>query len=414
MRTRSGKAHGEVLQYVVRGVGVERIAAHLAAVDVLAGVVHERHRKVALRLVGTSRHAHRVRLAHRIGEKEVEPVGVAELGLLQVGVACGLGVLQAEGARRRIVAQLLEHVAIDTRVRGIGQVLELEPALVGHLLIDAHHLLRVHDVIVAIRGLQAGGELARIVERGTSLLALLGGDDNHTSHGARTINRGSGTVLEHGERLDVVRVQTSHSRRNQRLGIARRKFVGGHIHVVLINHTVDDPQRLRVAVNRCGTTDTDLGSCTERTAHVCHLHTGHAAFERTTHVVGAGLHHGIGLQVGRCTGKHSLIDLAHTGDDHLFDDLFVRLERNREVRLPLEGNLLCPHTDVRNLQRLGVVRNTKAELAIDVGRGTRLRALDDNRSTDNGLVVLGCNDSTCHLSLRHHHREAHNQSHNEG
>ena len=355
-----------------------------------------------------------MRLANRIGEKKVKPVGVAELGLLQVGVACGLGVLQAEGARRGVVAQLLEHVAIDTRVGCIGEVLELEPALVGHFLIDSHHLLRVHDVVVAIGRLQTGGELARIVERSTALLALLGGDDNHTGHSACTIDRGSRTVLEHGERLDIVGVQTSHSRRNQRLGIARRKLVGGHIHVILINHTIDYPKGLRITINGCGATDTNFGSCTECTTHIGNLHTCHTSFERTAHVVGTGLHHSIGFQVGRSTRKHTLVDLAHTGDDHLFDDLLIRFEHNGKIRLALQGDFLCPHADVRNHQRLGIVRYTKAELAVDVGGCARLRALDDNRGTDNGLSVLGRDDTTCHLLLRHHHRKTHNQSHNEG
>ena len=134
------------------------------------------------------------------GEQHIKPVGVAELSLLQVCVAGSLGILKAESTCRGVVAaELLEHIAIDTRIRGIGQVLELKPSLVGHFLIHTHHLLRVHDVVVAIRRLQTGGELTRIVQGGTTLLALLGGDDNHTGHSTRTINRGGRTVLKHSE-----------------------------------------------------------------------------------------------------------------------------------------------------------------------------------------------------------------------
>ena len=335
--------------------------------------------------------------------------------MLQVSVAGSFGILKAKSTCRGVVAtKLLEHVTIDTRIRGIGKVLELEPTLVGHFLIHAHHLLRVHDVVVAIRRLQTCSELTRIVQGSTALLAFFGSDDNHTGHSTRTINRSSRTVLKYGERLDIVGVQTSNGRRNQRLGVARRKFVGSHIHVILINHTVDNPKGLRITINGCGATDTNFGSSTERTTHIGHLHTCHTSFERTAHVVGTGLHHSIGFQVGRSTRKHTLVDLAHTGDDHLFDDLLIRFEHNGKIRLALQGDFLCPHADVRNHQRLGVVRDTEAELAVDVGSCARLRALDDNRGTDNGLSVLGRDDTTCHLLLRHHHRNTHNQSHNEG
>ena len=59
-----------------------------------------------------------------IGEKQIEPVGIAELGRLQVAVAGCLSILQAILSCYRVVlTQLLEHVAIDTRVLSVGKVL---------------------------------------------------------------------------------------------------------------------------------------------------------------------------------------------------------------------------------------------------------------------------------------------------
>ena len=134
---------------------------------------------------------------HLVGKQKIEPVGVAELSSPKVSIASSFCVLQAVCARHRVVStQLLEHIAINTRILGIYHIVELQPTFVVHFLVNAHHLLRVHDVIVVVAWLEACRELACIVHAGMTFRTSLGRNDNHTTHGASTINGCCRTVLE--------------------------------------------------------------------------------------------------------------------------------------------------------------------------------------------------------------------------
>ena len=114
----------------------------------------------------------------------------------------------------------MKHIAIDTGILGIDHVVQLQPALVVHLLIDTHHFLRIHDVVVIVAGFEARCEFTRVVHTGVTLGASLGGYDNHTAHSASTIDGGGGTVLQDGKRLNVVGVQAGNGTGNQRLRVA--------------------------------------------------------------------------------------------------------------------------------------------------------------------------------------------------
>ena len=214
------------------------------------------------------------------GEQEVEPVRVAELGSLEVGIAGCLGVLQSEASLDGVVGtELLEHVAIDAGVLGVDHVVELKPAFVVHFLIDAHHLLRVHDVVVVVAGFEAGCELARVVHAGVSLRASLGGDDDHAAHGPGTVDGGGRAVLQDGERLDIVGVQACHGRGYQGLGVAGSQVVGTDIDIILVDDAIHYPQGLGVTVDGGCAAHTDFGRGTESARHIRHLHTGHAPFQ---------------------------------------------------------------------------------------------------------------------------------------
>ena len=192
-------------------------------------------------------------------EQEVEPVGVAVLGLAQVGRDVLGRIAQGEGAGGGVVLrEHLVHLAIDARLRGVGQLGIVEVAFLLQFLIDRHLVLRVHDVEVAVVGLEAHGVLARVVDTVLPGRTFLRRDHNHTGHRARSIYRCSATVLENLETLDVVGVETGNGRGDERVGIARAEIVGADFHDVLHDHTIDHPQGLRRAIDRCGATHADL------------------------------------------------------------------------------------------------------------------------------------------------------------
>ena len=56
MAALGGQLHRQVLQDIVRGIGIKGIAVHLTSVDILARVVHQRERQIGLRLLCTIRY----------------------------------------------------------------------------------------------------------------------------------------------------------------------------------------------------------------------------------------------------------------------------------------------------------------------------------------------------------------------
>ena len=235
--------HGDCLAQFVGSVEVARIALHLAVL-VPSRVEHGRHRSIEAGTVGTAGDAHRVVLHDVVVEEQVEPVGVAELGLLQVGVHGSLRVGQTKLAVALVILfDERVHLAVETRCGAVGKAGILEPTLGLHLLVDTHLLLGVGDVVVAVAGLEAISELTRIIDGRVSRAAFLGGDDHHTSHGARTIYRGGGTILQDLEALDIVGVESGDGIGNQRCGITRREVICAHVDGILKNHAVDHPQR---------------------------------------------------------------------------------------------------------------------------------------------------------------------------
>ena len=331
----------QVLRQLVGGVDVGRVALHLRVLRP-ARVDHGRERGVERGAVGAAGDRHRVGLHDVVVEQQVEPVGVAELGLAQVVVHRLLGVGQHEVARLLVVGvHQAVHLAVQAGRRGVGNLRELQPALGGHLLVDAHLLLRVRDVVIAVGGLQAVGELARIVDRAVALAALLRGDDDHARHGARAIYRGGGTVLQHLERLDVVGVQAGDGVRDQRRGVARREVVGVDVDGVLHDHAVDHPQGRRRAVDRGGAAHADLRGRAERARHVLHRDAGGAALQGARNVGYTVELRLLCVDFRSCTGEQSLVHLLDTRDDDFAHLGRVRSKVNLHALLGRDG--LCVH-----------------------------------------------------------------------
>ena len=172
---------------------------------------------------------------------------------------------------------------------------------------------------------------------------LLGRYDNDTRHRARTIYRGSRTVLQYLEALDILRVDTRNSTGNQGSSITRREVISVHLDSILKNDTVHHPKRLAGTIDRSSTTHTDFRSCTKGTTHVLHAHTSGTAFQATAHISHTRKHGFIRLQLGSCTRKQALILLHHTGNDNLLDLLCITLEGNVDVWFYRNRHRLVTH-----------------------------------------------------------------------
>ena len=101
-----------------------------------------------------------------------------------------------------------------------------------------------------------------------TLLPLLRRHDDHTCHSTCAIDRGSGSILEDLEALDVIRVKPCDSGADEGLGVTRGEVISSYVGDVLHDYTIYHPERLRAPVDRGSTTDTDLRSGAEGTTNV--------------------------------------------------------------------------------------------------------------------------------------------------
>ena len=319
-----------------------------------------------LSLLRTCRNTHGVVLHDAVREQQIEPVGVAIFLLAQPLVAGSVGVEHLTRSDQS------GELSIDTARVGIHHIGRTHITLLGQLLINRHLFLRIHDVEVLVVGNQSHREFTRVVHIGLAGLTFLGIDNDHTSHSAGTVDRGCRTVAQNLERLDVVGIQTGDSRREQCLGITRRKVVGVHLDDVLLNDTVHNPQRLRVAVDRRSTTNLDAGSRTERTRHILNRHTSGTTFQRTRdigHTVELGF---LGIDERRRTRKQSLVHLVHTRHDNIAKRVGIALEDNVQ-RLQTGLAAIGLHADIRILQHIALTHTTQRVVAVAVGDRCVLR-----------------------------------------
>ena len=315
-------------------------------------------------------------------EQLLEPVGIPVLGSPQVAGAAGIVVAQLSGSDHLVHAP--EHTALRVGDR-LGQV---EPALLLHVHVDRHLVLRIHDVEIPVGGNHAVGEFTRIIDGAHAGTAPLGRDDDHTGHGSCSVYRGCRSVLEDVETFDVFRVESGNGRSDQRRGVTRREGIGIDIDDILHDDTVHDPQRLGAAIDRRGSADTDLGGGTERTGDVLHRHSGRTPLQTAADVGHTGQFHVVGDQLVGGSRKQTLVHLRHTRYHDRLDILRIGFKLHPNIGCDIDILGLVTHIRDLEFSRLGHSR--KLELSFDTGGSTNCRAILDNYgSTDDrcsGLI----------------------------
>ena len=375
---------------LVRAVDVRRIAAD-SALERPARVVHHGQGGVIVAAVGTTGHGDRVVVLDAVREQQVEPVGVAELGIPQVGRLRFQGVGQGELLRHGIVlAQELVHLTINTAVLGVGDVRVVQPALLFQFLVHGHLVLGIHDVEGAVERLHAERVLTGIGHRAVPGTAFLGGDDDNARHGARTVDGGRGTVLQDFEALDIVGVQTGDRGGDQGVGITGAQVLGIDFNDVFHDHAVHDPQRLGGAVDGGGTADADLRGGTERTGDVLHGDTGYAAFQGTGDIGDTVQFRLFGIHLDGGSGEDAAVHRGHTGDDRLFQHLGVRLQGDADIVPGGNGRIAVTHEgDHEILRALRYLVEDKVTVQVCEGADLGLSFHRHERADDRFSVFRG-------------------------
>ena len=382
----------EVLAEVERGVQVGRVAVH-AALLVPSRVFHDAQRGVIGSLVGAGGHADGVVLHHAEAEELVEPVGVALLGGLQVGVARFRRVGQPELPRVGVVGvDQVPHLAVDAAVGGVvdpvvARAGEVEPPLLGHFLVDVHLVLRVHDVEVVVRRLHAHGELAGIVDAALSGFSFLGGHDDDAGHGPCAVDGRGRAVFQNLEALDVVGVETGDGGTDEGLHVARGESVGAHVDGVFHDDAVHHPQRLAAAEDGGGAAHADLGRRAEGAAHVLYRHAGGPSLKGAADVRHTVDFHLLGIELHGGAGEEPLVHLLHTGDDHFLQVLALGLQGDVDARP--DGHGLLDEPDVGDFEPLGTCGDVlDGKFSVQVGRRAEGGALHPYAGPDERQAVL--------------------------
>ena len=298
---------------------------------------------------------------HRRLEQLFEPVRIPPLCRLQERDLFGAALLHRSRIDQRI------HFAVDTARRGVRDPRIAQPAFVGHFLIDRHLVLGVHQVEVAVGRDHTVREFARIVDPADTRTALFGRYDDHSGHGAGTVDRRGRSVFQNIETFDVFGIQTCDGRTDQGRGVSRGEILGRDVLNVFHDYSVHDPQRLRVSVNGGRTANADFRSRTERTRHVLYRNACRTAFEAAADIAHTGKFHVIGHQLIGRTGKEALVRFGHTCHHDCFHCLSVGFEAHADVGG--DGCFLGFITYIGNLQLPPPLpgRDLKEEFALQVG-----------------------------------------------
>ena len=134
----------------------------------------------------------------------------------------------------------LVHLSIDTAAAGPVYGCKIQPSFLLKFLIDAHLVLRVHDVESPVIGFQPGREFSGVGKATVSLPTFLGCDHNYSGHGFSPINGCGGSVFQNLEAF-YVGVQPCYGRTDQGNGITGRKIIRTDINHIILNDTIYHP-----------------------------------------------------------------------------------------------------------------------------------------------------------------------------
>ena len=244
----------------------------------------------------------------------------------------------------------------------------------GHLVVHLHIGGDVH--FLGKGGRHTEGEGVGVGHAGLSDLTFLGGHEDNTILGTQTVD-GSGSILQDGDGLNVVRVQFCES------------SAGGGVVVVpapvltasgLTGNTIDDHERGAV------TTEGDvLVEPAHSTGVLTDLQTGNLTLQGGNEVTLLGGGDVLGLDVGDGAGEGSLLLGTVTHDHGLFQFGGFLLEgdvHRRRSHFDAKGLI----THCRNFEFCSG-RNADGEITVEVaGCAVGGADLEDGR-TDDGLLL---------------------------
>ena len=120
-----------------------------------------------------------------------------------------------------------------------------------------------------------GGVITDIV---LAMRSFLSSDDDHTVGTTRTIDSGSGNILQHLDALDIRGVQ---ERQRIKRGITGLGTCTGGCRIIIDDETINHIERFVTTSDTITTTDADDAGCTRLTRGLCDIQTSHSTLQGT-------------------------------------------------------------------------------------------------------------------------------------
>ena len=388
-RTRRGKCgtcRRTVLQNIVlNGMGIGEVGAHLDplaqfGVDVHTGAVtlESRLDHVGFVLEVTQRNKV-VRLVVSAADRHVRLVAeprLEEFVLQALAVHAPGRRVQFTGRRvdqvgrgifvRAVVPVCTQHLLRGVERRGSQVAAVFHPLRVAHRApLRLEIFARIGDDVILGDGAGVDTESRVDTDRGIIQAAALGRDENHAVGGARTVERVGRSVLRHGNRLDVGRVDVGQA--------------------ALIGRAVEHDQRTVARIERTDAADIDRSIRTGLVGGRSQLHAGNGSFEHFRNGRNLTLRKFLTAD-GRDRPRKVLFRRrAESGHHDIFDGLRIFVHHNVDMRLSGNSHFLRLVTDERNRQR-SVGGCGDGEFTVRARGRTGRRTVDHNRCARDRLA----------------------------
>ena len=286
-------------------------------------------RSIVARGLTSARKRNGVVVVERIVGQQSEPIRVGRLGLTRL-------------SHKGVIIDLSRDVAvISPLISHHGHVVGEGIVEVHQVLSEAHALLRVHQIDIAVGISRTGGvfELRIVGDAGRSRLTFLCCHDNHTVGRAGSVERSGGGILKHVDPLDVLWVESRDGVTDVVNVVGVVELFVGHIDRIRQGNSVEHPQRFAIADEGRRTANAHARRRTDFTGVLHEHHVGHAPFECLLETCHAGHEDLVHFERGDRAGFLACADRA-VARDHRFAQAFG---------IVLEHEIVVHHAGFRSL-----------------------------------------------------------------
>ena len=322
-------------------------------------------REIVAGLVAAARDAEAVLLVERHLINLLAPVGAVLAQGIDGGLRFGRKRCEAAFSKRSPFVGLVQNAGYAAHVLPV-----VEPSVGGQCQFEIDLLRGVHQVQFVEVGTVGHEERRRNVDaRGLVAAAFLGGDDDDAVGCAGSVDGRRRGVFQHGDVLDVGRVETRDRHVVEIIDVLFRRPVRGDV-VAFERHAVQHPQRVGVAVQRHRTADLDLagsarGARRGGRGQTCDRAREH--FIDARHAVAGDVRH---LDIGDRRSQLALLDALIAGHHDGVHLAFRRREVDRKVAFSRDVDGLCLVAEVADHDFLDAHGQFESETPLFVDDGS--------------------------------------------